>query len=113
MTPSTSDMSSHLHMLLTSHCSVLFGMLSVVAIGTFIARIFYLRGQSPHGLGRTKWIYWPTQICMVLGASLLCLTAQVISRSKNHSPVFIYSCVSMGAAWVCRFYLVVRWSLTQ
>ncbi|KAF9308629.1 Multidrug resistance-associated protein 1 [Podila horticola] len=87
-------------MLLTSHCSVLFGMLSVVAIGTFIARIFYLRGQSPHGLGRTKWIYWPTQICMVLGASLLCLTAQVISRSKDHSPVFIYSCVSMGAAWI-------------
>lgn len=91
-----------------SHCSFLFGMLSVVAISVFTTRIFYLRAQSPHGLGRTKWIYWPTQICMVLGASLLCLTALVISWSKHHSPVSVYGCASMGVAWVCRIYLCSR-----
>ncbi|KAF9029082.1 hypothetical protein BGZ52_001823 [Haplosporangium bisporale] len=78
----------------------LFGLLSVVATGTFTARIFYLRAQTAHGLGRTKWIYWPTQICMVLGASLLWLTALVISWSEHYSPISVYGCLGMGAAWV-------------
>ncbi|KAG9323193.1 hypothetical protein KVV02_002982 [Mortierella alpina] len=80
--------------------SVLFGAVSLIAILGFIVRIYYLTHHAKaHNFGRTAWIYWPTQLCMGFGA----LTAGTLSTahftSDASSPIFAWSCLSMGAAW--------------
>ncbi|CAO3566553.1 unnamed protein product [Mortierella alpina] len=80
--------------------SVLFGAVSLIAILGFTIRIYYLTHHAKaHNFGRTAWIYWPTQLCMGLGALMACTLSTAHFSSENSSPIFSWSCLSMGAAW--------------
>ncbi|KAF9184642.1 Multidrug resistance-associated protein 1 [Haplosporangium sp. Z 11] len=80
--------------------SVLFGALSFIAIGSFASRIIYLkRTGKPHGLGRTTWIYWPTQICMGTVGLLAVIGALALLRQQKLSLVAVLGYIAMGCAW--------------
>ncbi|KAF9201818.1 Multidrug resistance-associated protein 1 [Haplosporangium sp. Z 27] len=77
--------------------SILFGALSVVAAAGFAWRAYYLPHYGvAHQLGRTAWIYWPTQISMTLAAIISCLLSLQFLRDL---PIAAWSCLSMGVAW--------------
>ncbi|KAG0213299.1 hypothetical protein BGX31_001295, partial [Mortierella sp. GBA43] len=80
--------------------SVLYGAVSMVASLVFISRILYLyiRGQ-PHHLGRTAWIYWPTQTAMALAAVVM-LIQSVIMYNDGSSTAFVLGCIGMAVSWV-------------
>ncbi|KAG0306642.1 hypothetical protein BGZ97_000667 [Linnemannia gamsii] len=81
--------------------SVFFGAIGAVAIAGFLARTRYLRHRAkPHGLGRTAWIYWPTQIFMVAAAIAIWTLAYQFFTMKDSPTVFAWSCIIMGIAWV-------------
>ncbi|KAG0012452.1 Multidrug resistance-associated protein 1, partial [Entomortierella chlamydospora] len=79
---------------------VLFGALSLLAIGGFVSRVHYLiRHGVAHNLGRTAWIYWPTQICMTLAAVIAwSLSLRFFLRGADF-PIAAWSCLGMGIAW--------------
>ncbi|KAI1316154.1 hypothetical protein EDD11_010392 [Mortierella claussenii] len=87
--------------------SVLFGALSISAILLFTSRIAYLKSQcKPHGLGRTAWIYWPTQICMGTAGLLAAANAAwIILQSENPSSAQIVGFLAMGCAWLLALFL--------
>ncbi|KAF9148512.1 Multidrug resistance-associated protein 1 [Linnemannia schmuckeri] len=75
--------------------------MATVAIVGFLTRIHYLaRHTKPHGLGRTAWIYWPTQISMVVAAITIWTLAYQFFSMKNYSVICAWSCLLMGVAWV-------------
>ncbi|KAF8932761.1 hypothetical protein BGZ58_006839, partial [Dissophora ornata] len=77
------------------------GVLSILGIISFVLRIVYLKSQcKPHGLGRTAWIFWPTQFCMS-GAALLAIIGAVftILERKDLSPAAILGYLAVGGAW--------------
>ncbi|KAF9997077.1 Multidrug resistance-associated protein 1 [Entomortierella chlamydospora] len=66
----------------------------------FIVRLYYLRKHGkPHNLGRTAWIYWPTQIAMSLAAIVILVQAIILYRN-NSPPVATLGCLIMGVAWI-------------
>ncbi|KAI8349285.1 hypothetical protein B0O80DRAFT_460130 [Mortierella sp. GBAus27b] len=79
---------------------VFYGAVSMVASLVFISRILYLhvRGQ-PHHLGRTAWIYWPTQAAMFLAAAVM-LIQTVILYDSDASIVLVLGCIGMAISWV-------------
>ncbi|KAG9062305.1 Multidrug resistance-associated protein 1 [Linnemannia hyalina] len=81
--------------------SVFFCGMATVAIAGFLARIHYLTHHAkPHGLGRTAWIYWPTQISMIVAAIAVWTLAYQFFAMKDFPVVSAWSCTLMGAAWV-------------
>ncbi|KAG0274827.1 hypothetical protein BGZ96_004070, partial [Linnemannia gamsii] len=81
--------------------SVFFGGIGAFAIAGFLTRIRYLiHHAKPHGLGRTAWIYWPTQIFMVVAAFAIWTLALQFFLTKNFPAVSAWSCIVMGTAWV-------------
>ncbi|KAF9110690.1 Multidrug resistance-associated protein 1 [Mortierella sp. AM989] len=81
--------------------SVLFGALSLFAVVVFVLRIYYLRVHGiAHHLGRTAWIYWPTQICMTLAAVIAwLLSLQFVFLPAATFPIAAWSCISLAIAW--------------
>lgn len=77
--------------------------MALLASMFFLTRIIYLWTKlRPHGLGRTEYIYWPTQFAMTVSAGIAFTQGLVISLSAdNHSPIQVISCLCMGIAWVC------------
>jgi len=74
-----------------------------VAIVGFLLRIIHLRAQTPHGFGRTEWIYWPTQICMAAAAALAFTNIFVqYALGAAPSPSAILGYFGTGMAWVRR-----------
>ncbi|KAG0076583.1 Multidrug resistance-associated protein 1 [Podila epicladia] len=80
--------------------SVLMGALSVAAIVGFVLRIIHLHThRSPHGLGRTEWIYWPTQIC-ISAASALAFTNIFVQYALGTSALsVVFGYLGTGMAW--------------
>ncbi|KAF9905090.1 hypothetical protein EC991_002043, partial [Linnemannia zychae] len=75
---------------------------SVVALCLLVARYHYLRTHGvPHRFGRTAWIYWPTQISIVLTAALLVTQAGLLvaDKSEDMPLVAALGCLGMGLAW--------------
>jgi hypothetical protein len=76
----------------------------MVALGLLIARYHYLKTYGvPHRFGRTKWIYWPTQISIALTVTLMVTQAVLlfITDSSEDTPlVAAFGCFGMGLAWV-------------
>jgi hypothetical protein len=72
----------------------------MVASLVFISRILYLhiRGK-PHHLGRTAWIYWPTQTAMALAAAVM-LIQSVIMYNDDSSIAIVLGCIGMAVSWV-------------
>lgn len=72
-----------------------------MAIFVFLGRLWYLSNHGlAHHLGRTAWIYWPTQIAMTLAAGVMFGEAVVLSKDEAASAVAVFGCLSMGVAWV-------------
>ncbi|KAG0085747.1 Multidrug resistance-associated protein 1 [Podila epicladia] len=67
----------------------------------FLTRIYYLRTKlRPHTLGRTGYIYWPTQLAMALAAIIAFTQGLVVHLTgDNHSPIQVVGCLCMGTAW--------------
>lgn len=81
--------------------SVLYGAVSVIALLLFCGRFLYLsRHGQAHHLGRTAWIYWPTQIAMTLAAAVILVEATVIGMDHEASLVAVLGSIGMGVAWV-------------
>lgn len=81
--------------------SVFFGGMATVATVGFMTRIHYLTQHAkPHGLGRTAWIYWPTQISMIVAAVAIWTLAYQFFSLKDFPVVSAWGCTLMGAAWV-------------
>lgn len=81
--------------------SVFFCGMATVAIVGFLARVHYLtHNAKPHGLGRTAWIYWPTQISMIVAAVAIWTLAYQLFYMKDFPVVSAWSCTIMGVAWV-------------
>lgn len=77
------------------------------AIAGFLTRVRYLiHHGKPHGLGRTAWIYWPTQIFMVIAAFAIWTLAFQFFSTKHFLAVAAWSCIVMGTAWV-------RWGVSS
>lgn len=75
--------------------------MATVAIVGFLARVHYLtHNAKPHGLGRTAWIYWPTQISMIVAAVAIWTLAYQLFYMKDFPVVSAWSCTIMGVAWV-------------
>ncbi|KAG0054479.1 hypothetical protein BGZ83_011166 [Gryganskiella cystojenkinii] len=76
-------------------------MVSAVAILLFFGRFFYLsRHGRAHRLGRTAWIYWPTQIAMTLAATIILVEATVLGMDHDASLIALIGCAGMGLAWL-------------
>ncbi|KAF9352691.1 hypothetical protein BGX26_009539 [Mortierella sp. AD094] len=79
---------------------VLFGALSSLAIVGFVLRIYFLTHHGvAHNLGRTAWIYWPTQICMTLAAVIAWSLSLRFFLPSGDLPIAAWSSLSMGVAW--------------
>ncbi|GJJ68246.1 ATP-binding cassette, subfamily C (CFTR/MRP), member 1 [Entomortierella parvispora] len=80
--------------------SVLYGALSAIALLVFLGRFWFLsiHGQAHH-LGRTAWIYWPTQAAMTLAAGVILGEAWVLATDETASTVAVLGCIGMGLAW--------------
>ncbi|KAF9215156.1 Multidrug resistance-associated protein 1 [Podila verticillata] len=80
---------------------VFYGTTALLASVFFLARIIYLWTKlRPHGLGRTEYIYWPTQFAMSVAAGVAFTQGLVIIFSAdNHSPIQAMGCLCMGIAW--------------
>lgn len=91
-----------LYTLLLSLCSVLLGTLSTLTIVCFIGRYVALRKwYFPHGLGRTGWIYWPTQICMAsTGVTALGVLFDLLHQDKRTTPAAVFGYTAFATAWV-------------
>ncbi|KAF8985705.1 Multidrug resistance-associated protein 1 [Entomortierella lignicola] len=50
-------------------------------------------------MGRTAWIYWPTQIAMSLAAIVILIQALVLYHNDS-PPVAILGCLIMGVSWI-------------
>ncbi|KAF8942793.1 hypothetical protein BGZ47_006115 [Haplosporangium gracile] len=81
--------------------SILLGALSILAIASFIGRYVALRKwSSPHGLGRTAWIYWPTQICMFIAGMISCsILVHILQQDSKTTPAAIFGYTALAAAW--------------
>ncbi|KAF9911161.1 hypothetical protein BX616_010659 [Lobosporangium transversale] len=81
--------------------SVLYGAFSILATIAFISRILYLRKRCTlHHLGRTAWIYWPTQIAMGTAAVLSFVNATSRLLHGDGYPAAVFGYFSLGLAWV-------------
>jgi len=79
--------------------SMLLGSFSILAAAAFVARVWHLRAhRTLHHLGRTAWVYWPTQVCMGLACILSLTTAWQWHGSGMPAAVFGYYCFAI--AWV-------------
>ena len=83
----------------------LIGIPAAVATLAFLHRVLWLhRHGRPHNFGRTAWIYWPSQILILL--SLLPLLALIMSFTGHFSEShgLVPAAILMAIAWV-RFIL--------
>jgi len=72
-----------------------------MAIFVFLGRLWYLSSHGlAHHLGRTAWIYWPTQIAMTLAAGVIFGEAVILGKDEGASAVAVFGCLGMGVAWV-------------
>ncbi|KAK3833442.1 MAG: multidrug resistance-associated protein 3 [Linnemannia elongata] len=62
---------------------------------------------TPHGLGRTAWIYWPGQVVMLATAVVLLVRAGLTGSEDGYSPASLLSSVSMAVAWILAMFLNV------
>ncbi|KAG0270667.1 Canalicular multispecific organic anion transporter 2 [Actinomortierella ambigua] len=91
--------------------TLLFGLPAVVAIILFWVRIRKLQASHVPAFrfGRTEWIYWSTQLCIVLGISALLTSAvsylQLASDSPLATPTFLFGVVSMTFAWTTALFV--------
>ncbi|KAG0220916.1 hypothetical protein BGX31_010388, partial [Mortierella sp. GBA43] len=77
-----------------------FGVLSVLAAALFASRIYYLRHHGKaHGLGRTAWIYWPTQACAAVAAIIALFLSICAFLTPSESPIVGLGYVCLGFAW--------------
>ncbi|KAF9971362.1 ATP-binding cassette, sub-C (CFTR MRP), member 9, partial [Modicella reniformis] len=81
--------------------SVLLGFFSIMAAVAFVVRIMHLRvHRTPHHLGRTAWIYWPTQASMGLVAILALINACLRYWHDDGSLAAILGYLCFGTAWI-------------
>lgn len=81
--------------------SVLLGAFSIVVMVAFVARIVRLRVScTPHHLGRTAWIYWPTQVFMGLAGILALINACLQYWRSDGTPASIVGYLCFGSAWI-------------
>ncbi|KAG0281240.1 hypothetical protein BGZ95_005610 [Linnemannia exigua] len=74
---------------------------ATLAIAGFLIRIhFLIHHLKPHGLGRTAWIYWPTQGSMIIAATAIWTMAYLLFSTEEIPVIFAWGCVLMGAAWI-------------
>ncbi|KAF9174916.1 hypothetical protein BGX21_008836 [Mortierella sp. AD011] len=68
---------------------------------TFAIRIAYLRRTCHlHNLGRTAWIYWPTQLCMAIAGSLGLATSVLTFMQSDSSPAAAFGYICLGIGWL-------------
>ncbi|KAI1317550.1 hypothetical protein EDD11_008244 [Mortierella claussenii] len=82
--------------------SIFYAAFALAALVVFGTRVRYLRTtQQPHNLGRTAWIYWPTQGFMLLASFSMLL--QCIDEIWSADAAFshIIGSFTMGLAWAC------------
>ncbi|KAF9080449.1 Multidrug resistance-associated protein 1, partial [Mortierella sp. AD031] len=74
---------------------------ALVAISAFTYRSWtlYLDGK-PHGLGRTKSIYWSGQLLMLAAAIALIVRAGLSSSEDPRSSANVLANASMAVAWI-------------
>ncbi|KAF9586536.1 hypothetical protein BGW38_002777 [Lunasporangiospora selenospora] len=78
----------------------LLGGPATVATVVFLARIQWLKTNSlPHAFGRTNWIYWPTQLFIGIGCTILVGLAYTLIINKVHFNGMLPSVVLMVLAW--------------
>ncbi|CAO3570447.1 unnamed protein product [Mortierella alpina] len=88
--------------------TVLATLPALLASLAFIARLAYLHfAGSPHGLGRSNIIFWPSQLLMLTAALLLITRAALTGREATHSPANVLASASMAAAWILAAFLNV------
>lgn len=81
--------------------SVLYGASSVVVLLSLVARIYSLRYHGkPHHLGRTAWIYWPSQAAMSLAATVILIEASFLVGDTAIGVPALLGCLLMSGAWV-------------
>ncbi|CAO3565923.1 unnamed protein product [Mortierella alpina] len=81
--------------------SVMYAATAAVALLVFTARIHHLRkGHQPHHLGRTAWIYWPTQGFMFAASSTMMAQA-ILGVMTGSSSAYVIGTLLMGTAWLC------------
>lgn len=72
---------------------------AVLASLLFVARVVWLKRHSrEHHLGRTGWIFWPTTLAMLVGASAL--IARLVLEEDDLSQLELIATGSMAIAWV-------------
>ena len=80
---------------------MLYGASSAVVLLYSIARIYTLRCHgNPHHLGRTSWIYWPSQAAMALAAVVILVEAGFVAGDKAIGVPAFLGCCLMSSAWV-------------
>ncbi|KAG0240518.1 hypothetical protein BGX31_001878 [Mortierella sp. GBA43] len=81
--------------------SALYGASASIALLVFAARINRLRSShQPHNLGRTSWIYWPSQFFMLMVSIAMFIQAVNGYLSLDNSTVHAVSTSLMGSAWL-------------
>jgi len=65
---------------------------------THTASVMSKKGK-PHNLGRTNFIYWPTQILMFAMAVAL-MTRAAVLHNGPYAPATMFSTITMALAWV-------------
>ncbi|KAF9102291.1 Multidrug resistance-associated protein 1, partial [Mortierella sp. GBA35] len=56
--------------------------------------------SMPHGLGRTAWIYWPTQICMGFASvSAISILVRLLRQDTETPPAVVFGYTALGCAW--------------
>ncbi|KAF9118381.1 hypothetical protein BGW39_001229, partial [Mortierella sp. 14UC] len=56
---------------------------------------------KPHGLGRTVWIYWPTQVCMsIAGMTSGVLLVTLIFQDGGAVPATVFGYSALAAVWL-------------
>ncbi|KAF9906098.1 hypothetical protein EC991_000965 [Linnemannia zychae] len=57
--------------------------------------------HKPHELGRTAWIYWPTQICMIVsGAASVLILVDLLFQDGGVAPAAVFGYSTLAAAWL-------------
>ncbi|KAF8927534.1 hypothetical protein BGZ58_010336 [Dissophora ornata] len=80
---------------------MLYGAMSILATIAFAARIVQLKTKcAPHRLGRTAWIYWPSQICMGLNGALALVNVVLRLWHGDGTPAATFGYLCFGIAWI-------------
>ena len=82
-------------------CSVFYTLIALLSLVAFVVRIYHLRTACmPHQFGRTAWIYWPTQIFIILAALTMFALAADAFLNEPSLSIQVLASIAMGSTLV-------------